>query len=1007
MVSKLKSFWLEYLPTLWKDLRPDEVPFKTWMGIGMIWRYVRFISLLIDNKYLSPKGQWRLLYPLVPLIQSTWSKSGITFAIKYWSEVFRLVICFVDPHNKTVYDTKTWVGRVKKKGSPFNGLPKVLPNKVKSLCCETKEGIRNGSLPRIVLVKFKLLLSVLAFFRATSPKFSEPKFETITSPFGGQCEYLPEEEIKVALRNLKIDNFREKKPSIFHFTTKAGPNAPLAVLGLGFDLLGWMVRPRKWWSYCLMCYTRGYWSCLIFFVLSSLLLVPVLPIILGNDAYPLLGRIAILEEARGKRRLIGITDWWTQVLFLPLHDLVYSKLNLLDEDGTRDQQRVIKIFLEKLGAKSLSGEKGKRCQSMDLSAATDRLPVKLQAQILEILGYPGNLWMSLLDRQWLMDGRFVKYSVGQPMGAYSSFAMLALTHHVIVQCAAQRAKVPNSSLIYMILGDDGAMANKKVARYYKEIFLSLGMEINPIKGFEGTVLEFAKQIWTANGYNLSPIGAKNIFLAMRFIEFLPGVLYELFVKGMPLFLAAKKNLLDVQSKIAEQKLIQAIEFVKSQGSNAGNYTYNMETGSLKSRGVHSHLNVYDGKPYTPMTSQVPLVDANPRLGTKIWNPTPAEELKREMADQGHIPRKVFKRTADGHHNRPLINGDSLYQLISRTFFHSGKKGKLASWASLSPSERLERIDISIKIKLRVLMSIGPRSGLWFLSPRVIASYHGYNVANLYTRLFFQALYTWFYKYDKISYIKFTDQTILRLKTVSYSKIRVGSKLSLAWSDFIDWINVAIRLPLTFVPDYGQESLRIPPIFNRISPFVIIGLPSLVVITEGLKALVKVIRQSFVMVKFYTWNFLFLSHRDGLLIGLLILPAQGILLSGDPQPWLYLIVLILALHGIVRSDRAGAVIKHFTYFNALYGMPGENVIWDKFTKVFDPFDGSISTLVKLSSDTKIEDSGAYLQIISLLKRRKPVMAYLERLKAAKVKTKSTRSKRIVVINIVETTNGNPR
>jgi hypothetical protein len=127
---------------------------------------------------------------------------------------------------------------VKKKGSPFNGLPQVLPNKVKLLCCETKEGIRNGSLPRIVLVKFKLLLTVLAFFRATSPKFSEPKFDTITSPFGGQCEYLPEEEIKVALRNLGIESFREKKPSVFHFTTKAGPNAPLAVLGLGFDLLG-------------------------------------------------------------------------------------------------------------------------------------------------------------------------------------------------------------------------------------------------------------------------------------------------------------------------------------------------------------------------------------------------------------------------------------------------------------------------------------------------------------------------------------------------------------------------------------------------------------------------------------------------------------------------------------------------------------------------------------------------------------------------------------------------
>jgi len=92
--------------------------------------------------------------------------------------------------------------------------------------------------------------------------------------------------------------------------------------------------------------------------------------------------------------------------------------------------------------------------------------------------------------------------------------------------------------------------------------------------------------------------------------------------------------------------------------------------------------------------------------------------------------------------------------------------------------------------------------------------------------------------------------IMNLKTVSYSRIRVISKLSLAISDFKDWLNVAIRLPLTFVPDFSQESLRIPPIYNRISPFVVIGLPILIIITEGLKALAKVIRQSFVMVKFY-------------------------------------------------------------------------------------------------------------------------------------------------------------
>jgi hypothetical protein len=34
---------------------------------------------------------------------------------------------------------------------------------------------------------------------------------------------------------------------------------------------------------------------------------------------------------------------------------------------------------------------------------------------------------------------FLKYSVGQPMGCLSSFNMLALTHHVIVQIAAIQA----------------------------------------------------------------------------------------------------------------------------------------------------------------------------------------------------------------------------------------------------------------------------------------------------------------------------------------------------------------------------------------------------------------------------------------------------------------------------------------------------------------------------------------------------------------------------------------
>lgn len=132
---------------------------------------------------------------------------------------------------------------------------------------------------------------------------------------------------------------------------------------------------------------------------------------------------------------------------------------------------------------------------MDLSAATDRLPVILQKDILNQMGFPGDLWIDILDRDWnFPDGDIIKYAVGQPMGAYSSFGMLALTHHVIVRIASMRSGVDPCRLLYAVLGDDGAMAHEKVARHYRDIFKQLGMEINPIKGFDGTVMEFAKQL---------------------------------------------------------------------------------------------------------------------------------------------------------------------------------------------------------------------------------------------------------------------------------------------------------------------------------------------------------------------------------------------------------------------------------------------------------------------------------------------------------------------------------
>jgi hypothetical protein len=78
------------------------------------------------------------------------------------------------------------------------------------------------------------------------------------------------------------------------------------------------------------------------------------------------------------------------------------------------------------------------------------------------------------------------------MGAYSSFAMLALTNHVLVHIAMNETEKPFTP--YGVLGDDVAIADKKVSDLYRFLLQSLGVEVNPIKGFDGGIIEFAKQL---------------------------------------------------------------------------------------------------------------------------------------------------------------------------------------------------------------------------------------------------------------------------------------------------------------------------------------------------------------------------------------------------------------------------------------------------------------------------------------------------------------------------------
>lgn len=115
------------------------------------------------------------------------------------------------------------------------------------------------------------------------------------------------------------------------------------------------------------------------------------------------------------------------------------------------------------------------------------------------------------------------YAVGQPMGAYSSWAMLAITHHYIVQEAARRAGLLSKGGWfdgYELLGDDIVIFNEQVAKHYLEIMTGLGVEINLAKSVisnPGNVVEFAKRT-SVNGKDVSAISAKMILSAQTFKE---------------------------------------------------------------------------------------------------------------------------------------------------------------------------------------------------------------------------------------------------------------------------------------------------------------------------------------------------------------------------------------------------------------------------------------------------------------------------------------------------------
>jgi hypothetical protein len=247
-----------------------------------------------------------------------------------------------------------------------------------------------------------------------------------------------------------------------------------------------------------------------------------------------LGKLAFKVEAAGKVRVFAMVDPFTQWLLAPLHKNLFAFLRTLTTDATFDQRGVVDAF-----AARLKKEKILNVFSFDLTAATDRIPASVQADILTHSlwrGGVGDHWKHLLVNRWYAlpfpqwdpsatlakrlgfdpknlpenvrgeqfkwKGRnqtfitAVRYGTGQPMGALSSWGMLAVVHHIMVRIAATRVGKPLFDL-YLVLGDDLVIADKAVAFSYLSLAKEWEIGINLSKSVisDNGSFEFAKRFF--------------------------------------------------------------------------------------------------------------------------------------------------------------------------------------------------------------------------------------------------------------------------------------------------------------------------------------------------------------------------------------------------------------------------------------------------------------------------------------------------------------------------------
>lgn len=366
-----------------------------------------------------------------------------------------------------------------------------------------------------------------------------PNLETITRPPKGQVSCY-REKAKEFWKTLGYDLHEQQVPrsvrwKSFHPSTKAGPNGqamwssfrdftvlPLSLIDDLFVVGGSKLTEK------LTCLRNH---------------VETLTPIFGNGKS--IRKISCIPDKEGKTREVAMLDYWSQTCLRPLHKYLFKALKKIRQDVTFSQGSFKDL---------IDGHEGP-FHSVDLSAATDRFPIELICQLLEVRfgsEYSSSWKNIMVGFPFDSPHGKISYSVGNPMGAYSSWNSFALAHHFVMFICCENLMIPWKEAKYVILGDDVVIYDTLLYHEYVKLITSLGIDYAPDKGFNSdTLYEFAKRIiWRGEEITPFPVNAlwetrNNPVLALNVIsqerfrgwEFpsgIPKAMSDLFERtGMP------------------------------------------------------------------------------------------------------------------------------------------------------------------------------------------------------------------------------------------------------------------------------------------------------------------------------------------------------------------------------------------------------------------------------------------------------------------------------------------